>query len=111
MLNHDGKVVSPVASAFAAAASGAAWNAADGYTTMLTDQPGQGSWPISGATWVLFYKNSPDKAATAEGLKFFQWSFRNGDAIAASLDYVPFPDTVKQKIETSWSQVQGWTTR
>ena len=111
MLNHDGKVVSPVAPAFAAAASGATWSPADGFATMLTDQPGQGSWPISGATWVLFYKNPPDKAATAEGLKFFQWSFKNGDQIAASLDYVPFPEGVKQKIESSWGQVQGWTIR
>ena len=109
MRNHDGKAVSPVAAAFAAAASGATWNPADGFATMLTDQPGQTSWPISGATWVLFYKNPPDKAATAEGLKFFQWSFKNGDPIAASLDYVPFPEAVKQKIETSWVQVQGWS--
>jgi phosphate transport system substrate-binding protein len=111
MLNHDGKAVSPVAAAFAAAASGAAWNPADGFATMLTDQAGQGSWPISGATWVLFYKNPPAKAATTEGLKFFQWSFKNGDQIAASLDYVPFPDSVKQKIESSWAQVQGWSGR
>ncbi|HEY4264441.1 MAG TPA: phosphate ABC transporter substrate-binding protein PstS [Micropepsaceae bacterium] len=111
MLNHDGKAVSPVAAAFAAAASGAAWNPADGFATMLTDQAGQGSWPISGATWVLFYKNPPDKAATAEGLKFFQWSFKNGDQIAAGLDYVPFPTAVKDKIESSWTQVQGWSAR
>ncbi len=111
MLNHDGKMVSPVAPAFAAAAGGATWDPADGFATMLTDQPGQRSWPISGATWVLFYKNPPDKVATAEGLKFFQWSYKNGDSMAAGLDYVPFPDAVKQKIETSWSQVQGWTSR
>ena len=111
MVNHDGKVVSPVAASFAAAAAGATWNQEDGFATMLTDQPGANSWPISGATWVLFYKNPPDKAATAEGLKFFQWSFKNGDQIAAGLDYVPFPEAVKQKIEASWSQVQGWTGR
>jgi phosphate transport system substrate-binding protein len=109
MRNHDGAAVNPVASAFAASAAGASWDPANGFGTMLTDQPGAATWPIASATWVLFYKNPPDKAATNEGLKFFQWSFKNGDADAASLDYVPFPAPVKQKIEASWTEVQGWT--
>ena len=43
-----------------------------------------------------------------EALKFFQWAYKNGDSMAAGLDYVAFPDAVKQRIMTSWSQVQGW---
>ncbi len=80
----------------------------------MTARPGiQGSGrparpPISSARRRVLIA---DKAATAEGLRFFQWSFKNGDQIAASLDYVPFPEAVKQKIESSWSQVQGWTNR
>src|SRR5882757_4262363 len=105
MTNKDGKTVSPVATAFGAAAAGASWDAANGFGTMLTDQPGAESWPIAGATWVLFYKNPPDAAATMEGLKFFQWSYKNGDSMASGLDYVPFPDAVKQKITASWTQV------
>jgi phosphate transport system substrate-binding protein len=108
MLNKDGKVVSPVAAGFGAAAAGAVWDPANGFGTMLTDQPGAETWPIAGATWVLFYKNPPDAQATMEGLKYFQWSFKNGDQMAAGLDYVPFPDAVKQKVVASWSQVQGW---
>jgi phosphate transport system substrate-binding protein len=108
MTNKDGKTVSPVAAAFGAAAAGANWDPANGFGTMLTDQPGADTWPIAGATWVLFYKNPPDAAATMEGLKFFQWSYKNGDSMAAGLDYVPFPDAVKQKITASWTQVKGW---
>ena len=108
MINKDGKMVAPVAAAFGAAAAGATWDPANGFGTMLTDQAGAESWPIAGATWVLFYKNPPDRAATLEGLKFFQWSFKNGDQMAAGLDYVPFPDAVKQRIGASWTQVQGW---
>ena len=108
MVNRDGQTVNPVAPAFAAAAAGAVWDPANGFGTMLTDQPGAQTWPIAGATWVLFYKNPPDKVLTNEGLKFFQWSYKNGDQMAVSLDYVPFPQAVKDKIATSWMQVQGW---
>ena len=108
MVNKDGKIVAPVAAAFAAAAGGATWDAANGFGTLLTDQAGATAWPIAGATFVLVYKQPQDQAATREALKFFQWAFEKGDDMAGSLDYVPFPAEVKQKIAASWGQVQGW---
>ena len=108
MINKDGKTVSPVAAAFGAAAGDATWDPANGFGTVLTDQPGAGTWPIAGATFVLVYKQPQDQAATREALKFFQWAYQNGDQMAAGLDYVAFPAEVKQKIMTSWNQVQGW---
>jgi phosphate transport system substrate-binding protein len=109
MINRDGKTVSPVATSFAAAASGATWDPANGFGTILTDQAGAEAWPIAGATFILVHKQPPNAAATAEALKFFQWSFKNGDQMAAELDFVAFPEPVKQKIVASWSQVQGWS--
>jgi phosphate transport system substrate-binding protein len=111
MVNKDGKTVSPSAAAFGAAAATATWDPANGFGTVLTDQPGASTWPIAGATFILVYKQPPDQAATKEALKFFQWAYKNGDQMAADLDYVPFPDTVKQKIMASWSQIQGWNSR
>jgi phosphate transport system substrate-binding protein len=108
MVNKDGKTVSPSAAAFGAAAAGATWDPANGFGTVLTDQPGASTWPIAGATFILVYKQPADQAATREALKFFQWAYKNGDQMAAGLDYVPFPDAVKQKITASWTQVQGW---
>ena len=108
MINKSSKTVTPVASAFAAAASGATWDPANGFGTLLTDQPGDTAWPIAGATFVLVYKQPQDQAATREALKFFQWAYANGDQMASGLDYVPFPADVKQKIMASWGQVQGW---
>ena len=109
LINKDGKPVSPVAASFAAAATGATWDPANGFGTILTDQPGAEAWPIAGATFILVHKQPQNAAATAEALKFFQWSFKNGDQMAAELDFVAFPDPVKQKILSSWSQVQGWS--
>jgi phosphate transport system substrate-binding protein len=108
MINKDGKTVSPVASAFAAAAADATWDPANGFGTILTDQPGAATWPIAGATFVMVYKQPADQTATREALKFFQWAYQNGDQMAGGLDYVPFPAEVKQKIMASWNQVQGW---
>ena len=81
---------------------------ANGFGTVLTDQPGAGTWPIAGATFVLVYGRPQDQAATEEALKFFQWAYKTGDQMAAGLDYVPFPDAVKQKVMGSWTQIQGW---
>ena len=92
----------------AASASGATWDSANGFGTLLTDQPGAATWPIAGATFVLVYKQPQNQVATKEALKFFQWGYDKGDEMAGGLDYVPFPGEVKQKIVASWSQVQGW---
>jgi phosphate transport system substrate-binding protein len=109
MVNKDGKTVSPVAASFGASAVGATWDPANGFGTLLTDQPGAETWPIAGATFILIYKQPQDQAVTREALKFFQWAYQNGDDMAAGLDYVTFPTAVKQKFMASWSQVQGWT--
>ena len=56
MINHDGKVVTPDAAAFQAAAANADWANSDSYYVILTDQPGADTWPIAGATFILMYK-------------------------------------------------------
>jgi phosphate transport system substrate-binding protein len=107
VINKSGAAISPNLASFAAAAAGVDWNAA-GFYLVLTDAAGQDSWPIAGATFVLVHKNPPDLAATSAALKFFQWAFDKGDDMAKGLDYVPLPDDVVQKVQQSWSQVQGW---
>jgi len=108
MINRDGQTVAPDLASFGAAAAGAQWDAAQGFATIVTNQPGAQSWPIAGATFILVYKQPSDPVMTAEALKFFQWAYKNGDDMARTLDYVPLPDTVTQRVEASWSQVKGW---
>ena len=106
MGNRDGKFVAPEQDAFKAAAAGADWAHAPGMYLILTDQPGAGSWPITGASFILMH-TVQDKPATAkEVLKFFAWAFENGDPMASALDYVPMPDPVVSLIETSWKQIK-----
>ena len=109
MINKDGKTVAPNSASFQAAAASVDWEKVPGFYVILTDEPGAGSWPIAGATFILIHKQPQNSAAANEALKFFQWALKNGDQMAADLDFVAFPDPVKQKITASWSQVQGWT--
>ncbi|RTM08179.1 MAG: phosphate ABC transporter substrate-binding protein PstS [Bradyrhizobiaceae bacterium] len=103
LVNKAGKTVQPTVEAFQAAASNADWSKAPGYYVILTDQPGEKSWPITAATFILMHKSATDKAASQEAIKFFRWAFKNGDKMAEELDYIPMPDSVVQQIEKTWA--------
>jgi phosphate transport system substrate-binding protein len=103
MVNHAAKTVQPTVEAFQAAASNADWAKAPGYYVILTDQPGDKSWPITASTFILMHKDSTDKAASQEAIKFFKWAFANGDKMAEELDYIPMPDAVVKMIEKTWT--------
>jgi len=103
MVNKAGKTVDATNEAFQAAASNADWTSAPGYYLILTDQPGDKSWPIVATTFVLMHKEAVDKAASQEALKFFKFAFEKGAKSAEELDYIPMPDSVVKLIEKSWS--------
>ncbi len=104
--NTDGKYVDPDDKTFAAAAAGADWFSVPGMGVSLVNQKGATSWPITGATFILMYKNPTDKAASQEALKYFDWSFKNGKEMALELDYVPLPDVLTKAIaDKVWTQI------
>lgn len=103
VINKAGKTVQPTIEAFQAAAANADWAGSKNYFVILTDQAGEKSWPITGATFILMHKEPTDKAASAEAIKFFKWAFAKGDKMAEELDYIPMPDSVVTQIEKTWS--------
>jgi phosphate transport system substrate-binding protein len=103
MVNKAGKAVQPTAETFQAAAANADWNSQPGYGVILANQPGDQSWPMTAATWILLYKKPEKTADTASALKFFAWSYAKGDGMAKDLDYVPMPDKVVGDIQKMWS--------
>jgi phosphate transport system substrate-binding protein len=108
LTNPAGRKVAPDADSFQAAAANADWAHAPGYHLILTNQPGEKSWPITGASFILLYRNPPDPAASAAALKFFDGAFRNGGKMAAELDYVPLPESLMQQIRATWkAQIKG----
>ncbi len=103
MINKAGKTVSPELKMFQAAAANADWKSVPGFGVILANQPGDDSWPMTAATWILVYKKPDDAAATGEALKFFAWAYKNGDDMAAELDYVPMPDKVVDEVQKMWA--------
>jgi phosphate transport system substrate-binding protein len=99
--NRAGRFVLPSGDTFAAAAENADWNVPN-HAVDLTDTPGEQSWPIVTATFVLVPK-SPSKAGTSSAtLQFFKWAFAHGDDAARSLQFVPLPDKIKADIAKGW---------
>jgi phosphate transport system substrate-binding protein len=104
MQNQAGVFVSPDDTAFKAAAAGADWNKT--FYQILTNQPGQASWPISGATFIMMQKTQDKPANATASLKFFSWAYASGDKMADDLDYVPMPDNVIGAIEKAWGDIK-----
>jgi len=100
--NQAGKFVEPTFEAFASAAAGADWNNAPAMYMVLTDQPGEKSWPITGASFILIYKEQPDAAKAEAMLKFFDWCYKNGTESAKELYFVPIPAPVYELVESRW---------
>ena len=104
IVNKAGKTVQPTVAAFQAAAANADWANAPGYYQILTDQAGDTSWPITGATFILMHKQPANKADAAEALKFFTWAFEKGNKAAEELDYIPMPESVVKLIKATWAK-------
>jgi phosphate transport system substrate-binding protein len=103
MINADGKRVDPTVEAFQAAASNADWSKAPGFYMILTNQPGDKSWPLTAATFILMYKKPVDVAASDTALKFFEWCYDKGADQAKALDYIPMPDNVVALVKKMWA--------
>lgn len=107
MINKAGGRVSPEADAFAAAAKGADWSSAPGFGVILADQPGEKSWPMTAATFILVHNDPKDPEAAAEALRFFDWAYANGDQMALELHYIPMPEAVVTRVKAEWDQIQA----
>ena len=82
--------------------AGADWKGAPGFGLVLTDQPGKGSWPIAGASFILMHAKQERPERGVEVMKFFDWAFRNGAKMAEELDYVAIPDALAKEIAAAW---------
>jgi phosphate transport system substrate-binding protein len=103
MADREGHFIAPNEQTFSAAAAHADWRGAEGFAPTLLDQPGANAWPIAGATFILVYKAPSNPAVTGQVLKFFDWSYANGDGMASQLAYVPLPANVKALIREAWT--------
>ncbi|HWX04087.1 phosphate ABC transporter substrate-binding protein PstS [Collimonas sp.] len=98
MKNRDGQYVRPDANSFNSALANSSWKTTGNFEEMLTDKPGSGSWPITGATYVYVPRVTSKPEQTKAVIQFFTWAFMEGDTIANSLDYVRLPDNVQARV-------------
>jgi phosphate transport system substrate-binding protein len=71
---------------------------------VLVNQPGDESWPITGASFILIHKEQADASHAQALLKFFDWCYKNGAAAAEELQYVSIPTPVSELVEATWKQ-------
>ncbi len=76
--NAAGKVVEPTLDTFAAAAANADWKGSKNFNVIVTNQPGDKTWPIAASTWVVLYKQPADKALERRCSRLLQVGLRKG---------------------------------
>lgn len=107
LINAAGKTVTAGVKSFGAAAEKADWTGTPGFAVILTDQPGDDSWPITAASFILMPYNPKDRNTSKAALEFFEWSFANGKKASEDLDFIPIPDNVVELIKSNvWSKIQ-----
>ena len=104
MKNAAGKIVQPSDASFSAAAASADWANAKDFYLVMTNAPGPEAWPITATNFILMQKQPKNAAGAKASQEFFRWIYKNGDAQAKQLDYVPLPDSLVKQIDTYWSQ-------
>ena len=98
--NADHKFVMPSAASFSAAAANADWAHARNWEVDIINQPGAASWPIVSATYLLLPTDAKTPVQAQLVRKWIEWVYRNGNAMATSMDYVPLPNTVQTQVLT-----------
>jgi phosphate transport system substrate-binding protein len=98
--NAAGNFVEPSFANFKDAAATGDFEPDKHFYLWLTDAPGEKAWPIAGATFILLAREQTE--TNKKVVKFFDWAFKNGDATAEKLVYVPLPASLKDKIRAYW---------
>jgi phosphate transport system substrate-binding protein len=100
--NSAGQFVQPSLASFQAAAASADWKSAHDFFLVITNAPGENSWPITATNFILVYKQPKDSAGAKAALDFFKWAYEHGASQAEELDYVPLPKALTEQIEAYW---------
>ena len=93
--NKSGKAVVANLDGATAALAGAQVNADLSYNPMNAD--GADAYPITAPTWILAYKNQPDKVKGEAIKSFLRFVVGDGQKLAKDVDYASLPTDLQQK--------------
>jgi len=94
--NSSGKYIAPSLESVTAALASA--NIPDDFRFSMVNPPGADAYPIAGATWLLVYQQQKDAEKGKKLVEFLKWAYNDGEKMAASLDYAPLPDSVRDRV-------------
>jgi phosphate transport system substrate-binding protein len=93
--NATGNFIAPATDAVSAALATA--TIPDDFRFSMVNAPGEKSYPISGASWVLVYQHQKDPGRGKNLVAFLNWAVVEGQKISPSLDYAPLPEAIQQR--------------
>ena len=103
--NQAGNYVTPTAAAIAAdAAQKPDITPAD---FSIVNEPGAGSYPISGYSWALVYTHQASQATGQALVTLLDWLTHAGQAYAATLGYVPLQPRIQALARSMLGRVTG----
>lgn len=92
--NKAGNFVTASFRSVTAAAEGSVKDIPEDLRAMITDAAGKDSYPISGFTWLLIYKDMKDKLKAEALVKFLKWAMEKGQSFSEDLYYAPLPKSI-----------------
>ncbi|MCJ7766268.1 MAG: phosphate ABC transporter substrate-binding protein PstS [Thiovulaceae bacterium] len=98
----SGKWVAAKEENFKAAAKYANWTKEGHFYAMLALQPGDTSYPIVAATFILLPVEKAE--VNKDVIAFYDYAFKKGDATAKKLGYIPLPEETKNLIREYWAK-------
>lgn len=101
--NSVGAFVSPHAGSVEHAVQNVKWTAANGFSEALTNEAGDGSWPMSSGSYIVIKKTSDNRDQRQALLGFLGWGLRVGELDVANLDFLPVQRTILPLIRDSWN--------
>lgn len=105
LLNKAGHYVEPTFQSVSAAAAASSKSLPEDLRVSITDAEGNDSYPISGFTWLLVYKNMKDKEKAKTMVNFLHWAMADGQSYATGLFYAPLPKEVVKMCEKKISSI------
>src|SRR5436190_12461150 len=103
--NASGNFVEPSIDNVTAAAAASAPNTPDDLRVSITNANGPNVYPISSYTYILVYKEQPDRLKGKAVIDFVWWGIHDGERFANDLQYAPLPDAIVKRAEAKINSI------
>ena len=101
--NAAGNFITPSNETIQAAAASAEWTKSKDFFLIVTNAPGEQSWPITATNFMLMSKKPKNPANAKAAREFFTWVYDNGAQQATDLGYVPLPAPLVEQVKAYWT--------